>query len=94
MEIKAETEPEIVRWQRGNIECQVTGGNRDVKVNEFLNVRIHYRIFRHADAPFQLGGAQWSISIIGGDENSNVDAKMTLQEIGQDAQAKYPDLGV
>lgn len=92
-DLSQEETPEIVRWQRGNLECSVVVGNSQVKVNEFLTFQIRHRLFRHAEAPFQMGGVHWVLTVDGGDENSTVDAKMILQDTGTGAQAQYPDLG-
>lgn len=88
-ELKVEEAPEVVRWQKGNFECQVVAGDSETILNGAV-MKIHHRIYRHDEAPFQLAGLHWEVAV--GEQTINV--KMTLQDQGTDAQAQYPDLGI
>lgn len=87
-DLKVEEGPEVIRWQRGNLECQVVAGDSEAILKGAL-MKIHHRIFRNDEAPFQLGGRLWEVAVGG----QTINVKMTLQDQGTDAKGLYPDLG-
>ena len=92
--LKMEDAPEIVKWQRGNLECQVISGDSEFKLNSVIPVQIHHRNFRHPDAPFGMGGVHWELTLGDGDQKQTIHVKMTLQDQGADAKAQWPELGI
>lgn len=92
--LKAEDAPEIVKWQMGNLECQVIAGDSEAKLNSVIPVVIHHRIFRHAEAPFGMGGVHWALTLGEGDQKQTINVKMTLQDQGAVAKAQLPELGI
>ena len=91
-ELKNEDAPEVVKWQGGELECQVVTGESEAKFNTLV-VPVHHRIFRHPDAPFGLGGLHWEVTLGAGNLRQTITVKMTLQDQGTDAKAQYPHLG-
>ena len=92
--LRAEDAPEIVKWQKGDMECQVIAGDSEGKLNGVIRVPIHHRIFRHPNAPFGMGGVHWVLTLGDGDQKQTVNVKMTLQDQGTDAKAQLPELGI
>ena len=87
--LKTEDTAEFVKWQGGNYECQVHSGDSEATLRG-EDAIIHHHVYRHADAPFQLGGLLWEVDVAG----QTVTIKMTLEKQGTDAKAQYPDLGI
>ncbi len=92
--LTTEGAPEIVKWQQGNLECQVTAGDSVTKLDSTLPVQIHHRNFRHAAAPFGMGGVHWELTIGDGAQKQTIHVKMTLQDQGTDAKSQLPELGI
>ena len=84
-------EQEKVSWQRGNLECAVVTGTRE---SDFFGakMKMSHRVLRHKDIPFGLAGMKQDVNVGVGGANQEVKITMTLQDHGQDAKPKLPEL--
>jgi hypothetical protein len=88
-DVKKLAESEVVKWQRGELNCTAYTGQSKRMVNTAL-FDSDWKVLRHPEIPFGLAGL--TLKINPGNPGEEIKVTMTLQDHGKNAEPALPSL--